>query len=304
MTQAIVLGTYRIKDAPTLRTIIHHSASRGINLIDTAKLYHNEQLVMQYATEAGVHFGTKIHQKMLPGATLALVHQTFMASGGTEPITRVLLHSPLPLHMWRDLEECVAKGYISEIGLCNVDLRTLQKLVQVAHVKPSMVQCEFHPFLDNLDSTLALISYCNDNGIRFEAHSLLGGKAKVIGNESVLDALSDIMGMSKRDVAIDVVKWARINAPNATLCLSSKHVDRLDDLIEAAQAADLSNVKELRGLLTPFRIYPIVGDNPLILSIAGHVLPVKLGAGETPTDEMVQRVSELILRQKEPTREC
>ena len=55
----------------------------------------------------------------------------------------------------------------------------LQALVEVASIPPSVVQAEFHAFLDGMASTQALLQYCRRKGIRFEAHSVLGGKRRV-----------------------------------------------------------------------------------------------------------------------------
>ena len=126
-----VFGTYRIRDESVLEDMIAHAASRGIRLVDSARLYRTESLALRAARRlsarrpGGLSVGTKIYESYLPGMTLDLVRRSFEENGSV-PLGRVLLHRPLPLHMWRELEEACRRGYTREIGICNVDVRTLQ----------------------------------------------------------------------------------------------------------------------------------------------------------------------------------
>jgi diketogulonate reductase-like aldo/keto reductase len=136
----------------------------------------------------------------MPGATLDLIYQTFIANGEI-PLERVLMHHPLPIHMWRDMERAVRLGYTKTIGISNIDVRTLHCLLGCAEIMPGIVKSELHPFLTDLDQTLALISYCRDHNIRFEAHSVLGGSKRFIDQEIPLVAVSLALQLSVADTA-------------------------------------------------------------------------------------------------------
>ena len=122
----VVFGTYRIRDEAVLEDMVSHATSQGIHLIDSARLYRTEPLALRAARRHhGLSVGTKIHESYLPGVTLDLVKRSFEENGGA-PLGRVLLHRPLPLHVWRELEEASRRGYTREIGVSNMDVRTLQ----------------------------------------------------------------------------------------------------------------------------------------------------------------------------------
>ena len=228
----------------------------------------------------------------------------------------------------------------------------LQALLEVAAIPPSVVQAEFHPFLDGMASTLALLQFCRCRGIRFEAHSVLGGRRRVQGtsgtsgrkrdeaqaadastegvdaaalnrlgvraaqggggrlgvdgthgsNEghqaaghggNTVEAVAAALGWSPGRTAQELVRWACIAlsdpehkqagpdpeqapapapaaAPGVALCLKASTRERLDELLAAARDPDLKRgpVKDLSCVLTPFRLYPIPADNPLLDSIA------------------------------------
>jgi diketogulonate reductase-like aldo/keto reductase len=132
-------------------------------------MYGNKNLLFDIVdNKRGVQIGSKVHRRMHPGLLLDSLRKT-----GVGRFHQVFLHHPLPLHMWGDLEAAWQEGLVAEFGLSNVNLLTLQKLLLVAGVKPHLVQGELHPFLPDLDFTLALIQFCRDQGIVFEAHSVL-----------------------------------------------------------------------------------------------------------------------------------
>jgi diketogulonate reductase-like aldo/keto reductase len=153
-----------MRDATDIDRMIKHASSHGIKLIDTAEMYRNKSIVIRSCQDHHLTVGTKVHGALMPGATLDLIYQTFIANGEI-PLERVLMHHPLPIHMWRDMERVVRLGYTKTIGISNIDVRTLHCLLGCAEIMPSIVQSELHPFLTDLDQTLALISYCRDHNI-------------------------------------------------------------------------------------------------------------------------------------------
>jgi len=70
---------------------------------------------------------------------------------------------------WRGLERAYDRGLTATLGLCNVDLPTLSRVVEFARVPPAVVQVERHPYRPRDD----LVSWCHERGIRVIAHSPL-----------------------------------------------------------------------------------------------------------------------------------
>ena len=49
--------------------------------------------------------------------------------------------------MWEELEECVKKGLVRDIGVSNFNAQTLLDLINCAEIMPVMNQIELHPYL-------------------------------------------------------------------------------------------------------------------------------------------------------------
>lgn len=75
---------------------------------------------------------------------------------------------------WRDawavLERLYRDGKLGAIGVANFEVRELSELIAEAKVKPHVVQAWFDPFHQNW----ALVKFCREHGIVFQAYSSLG----------------------------------------------------------------------------------------------------------------------------------
>ncbi|MFC6787676.1 aldo/keto reductase [Halobaculum halobium] len=70
---------------------------------------------------------------------------------------------------WRDLAALREAGLTRTIGICNVGLDRLRRLVAETGIEPALVQVERHPYTPKQD----LVSWCHERGIRMIAHSPL-----------------------------------------------------------------------------------------------------------------------------------
>jgi len=71
---------------------------------------------------------------------------------------------------WQALEECVTKGYVKNIGVCNFSTKKLGELLSYATIAPMMNQIELHPYLQQLE----MLDFCRENGVLLTAYSPLG----------------------------------------------------------------------------------------------------------------------------------
>jgi len=77
------------------------------------------------------------------------------------------------LESWKAMEECVEKGLIRSIGLSNHNSQQIERIVKNCKIKPTMVQVECHPFLNQEN----LFKFCFERGIKVTAYSPLGAPA-------------------------------------------------------------------------------------------------------------------------------
>ena len=71
---------------------------------------------------------------------------------------------------WRAMEELVELGLVREIGVSNFNVQALTDLLTYARIRPSVNQCEIHPY----NAQRGLRTFCRKNGIVLTAYSPLG----------------------------------------------------------------------------------------------------------------------------------
>jgi diketogulonate reductase-like aldo/keto reductase len=94
------------------------------------------------------------------------------------------------LDTWERLERLHDRGLTRTLGICNVTLPQLVRLVDAADVPPAVVQVERHPYRPRAD----LIAWCHDRGIRVVAHSPLSAPG-LLGDDTV-EAVADVVGVT------------------------------------------------------------------------------------------------------------
>ncbi|XP_022799196.1 uncharacterized protein LOC111337205 isoform X2 [Stylophora pistillata] len=203
----------------------------GYRMIDSAQAYDEEQ-VGEAVKESGVpreevFIVSKVHPRFLGfEETLKSVEES-LTKLKVDYIDLMLIHSMdcdegpgahlicqqgEPKGTWEDswkaLESLVNKGKIRSIGVSNFEVEDLKRLLEIAKVRPSIVQNFFDPF--NQDR--ATREFCEQNGIRYMGHSPLGDSWKREGLP-VNPVLSD-QGLRKIATKFDasipqlVLKWS------------------------------------------------------------------------------------------------
>ncbi|WP_152042311.1 aldo/keto reductase [Salinigranum salinum] len=91
---------------------------------------------------------------------------------------------------WPRLERLHDRGLTRTLGICNVTLPRLVRLVDAADVPPAVVQVERHPYRPRAD----LVAWCHDRGIRVVAHSPLSAPG-LLADDTVA-AVADAAGVT------------------------------------------------------------------------------------------------------------
>lgn len=73
---------------------------------------------------------------------------------------------------WQAMEKLVDKGLTNHIGVANFNINNLEKLREIATIKPEMNQVELHPNLVQEE----LVEFCKKHDILMTAYSPLGSK--------------------------------------------------------------------------------------------------------------------------------
>ncbi|WP_227132886.1 aldo/keto reductase [Halorubellus salinus] len=130
---------------------------------------------------------------------------------------------------WTRMERLHADGLARTLGVCNVTLPQLARLVAHASVPPAVVQVERHPYRPRS----ALVAWCRRRGIRVVAHSPLSALGLL--DDPVVEGVAADAGISPAqavlawNVARDVVPIPSTSSPEHAVgnLASARH--RLDD---------------------------------------------------------------------------
>lgn len=111
---------------------------------------------------------------------------------------------------WKAMEALVDQGLVRQIGISNFPVALIMDLLSVARIKPSVLQVELHPYLQQTK----LISFCQTEGIAVTAYSPFGASSyKELGmdcGDNLLeeDVLKRIAKERGKTVAQVCLRWA------------------------------------------------------------------------------------------------
>jgi diketogulonate reductase-like aldo/keto reductase len=170
------LGVWQIPAGPKTEQAVEWALEAGYRHIDTASYYRNERSVGAALRRSGLpREEVFVTTKLMP-AHLSAARELgrSLERLGLEYVDLYLVHFPWPgmtRRHWRALEPLREQGLTRAIGVSNFGRERLRKL---GGVKPAVNQVQLSPF----HYRRALLDYCAEQGIVFEAYSPLErGKA-------------------------------------------------------------------------------------------------------------------------------
>ncbi|MCJ1409249.1 hypothetical protein MMC19_003327 [Ptychographa xylographoides] len=159
----------------------------------------------------------------------------------------LVLHSLYPdpndtIRAWKAMETLVPSR-CSYLGLSNTDAQTLQKVYEVARVKPTVVQNRFTKATDSKSDETDIpglpypqVSYdrdvrscCRDYGVRYNPWGILWGNSGLTEEVSKSDTLLQEIGITKETALLACIQASGLCAVNL-LCGTTRS-DRMEELI-------------------------------------------------------------------------
>lgn len=206
MMPMLGFGTYSLRGDVCTDSVADAIAA-GYRLIDTAKVYENEEAVGAGIKKSGVDrkslFVTSklwVDDSGYEQANQAF--QTTLDKLQLEYLDLYLIHRPRGdvNGSWRAMEELNAAGKIKVIGVSNFDQRQLASLTASAKTKPVVNQLETHPFLQEKDEFASLHSA----GVQMEAWAPFAEGRNGLFTNPVLRQIGKKHG---KTVAQTVLRW-------------------------------------------------------------------------------------------------
>lgn len=181
----------------------------GYHLIDTAKVYGNEEGVGKAIAESktpreDLFITTKVWNAD-QGYDLTLqAFETSMNKLGLDEVDLYLIHWPTPkydmyVETYKALETLYKDGRTKAIGVCNFDIEHLQRLMDECDIVPAVNQVECHPYLQQKE----LKAFCQEHGILLEAYSPLMNGTKVM-EDPIIRELASTHGKTPAQI---ILRW-------------------------------------------------------------------------------------------------
>ena len=160
---AMGFGVYMMSSEEVLEHL-PQALELGYRHIDTANAYFNEVAVGEVIRSCGIpreelFVTTKLFPQSYPYEQCAADIDATLARLGLNYVDLLLFHQPYGDYAsgWRAMEEAVANGKVRAIGLSNFPVHKIDEILEVATIKPAVLQIEINPYWNQheLKATLA-----------------------------------------------------------------------------------------------------------------------------------------------------
>jgi len=201
------LGVYQSSPGTTTQDAVRHALKCGYRLVDTARIYGNEQDV-----------GLAIRESRMPREEVFVTTKLWNSDHGYDSTIRAfdeslrrlglnyldlyLIHWPVSgvrNESWRAMEKLLKDGKCRAIGVSNYTINHLSEMLASSNTIPAVNQVEFHPFLYQQK----LLEYCRGHDIQLEAYSPLT-RGERLNHPKVVE----IARKHERTSAQILIRWA------------------------------------------------------------------------------------------------
>jgi diketogulonate reductase-like aldo/keto reductase len=198
------LGVYNIKGDSTEAVV--WALKQGYRHLDTAAIYHNEELIAEAVRKSGVKrselfITTKVWTSDL-GAKTRVAFESSLQKLNTDYVDLYLIHWPTGdyLKSWSIMEDLYRAGKIRAIGVSNFEQPHLEKVMKHGTIIPAVNQVQTHPFLQKAE----LHNYMMSQGIQHVAWAPFGRGNKRLLTHPVLNEIGSKKGKTAAQV---ILRW-------------------------------------------------------------------------------------------------
>lgn len=197
------IGTYLLEPDDAEKSCIE-ALSLGYRLIDTANAYVNEKAVGRAIKVSGLNredifLETKLWPAFYEDDNC--VEKT-LERLDTDYIDLILIHQPAGNYMagYKQMEKAYKSGKVRAIGLSNFKKEQVEEVLNVCDVRPSVLQTELHPYLQE-DK---LIKFLEDENIVPQSWYPLGHGDSNLINESLFVELGKKYNKTSAQI---ILRW-------------------------------------------------------------------------------------------------
>lgn len=187
-------GTYTMTSEEVMRCL-PEALELGYRHVDTANAYFNEVAVGRAIRESGIareelFVTTKLFPQSYPYEQCGQDIDASLERLGMNYVDLMLFHQPYGDYVegWRAMEEAVGAGKVRAIGLSNFPVAKVDEILEVARIKPQVVQVEINPYCNQHELKAALAERGLDDVV-FEGWYPLGhGDKGLLAEPTIVEA--------------------------------------------------------------------------------------------------------------------
>lgn len=254
----------------TSKEVLEHlpqALDAGYTHIDTANAYLNEVAVGQVVRASGMaredlFVTSKLFPQSYPYEQCAKDIDATLERLGMDYVNLLLFHQPYGEYVagWKAMEEAVKAGKVRSIGLSNFPMHKIQEILDVAEIKPAVLQVEINPYWNQHELKRQL----EDVGIVFEGWYPLGHGDRTLLEEPVFTRLAGKYGKANAQI---IMRW-HLQEGNVIFpkTLNPQHMkDNLDIFDFSLTDAEMDEINSL-----PQHPYYRIPDEPPAFALAHH----------------------------------
>ncbi|HNZ98644.1 aldo/keto reductase [Ruminococcus sp.] len=238
------IGCFSLSDEEAENSV-YWALSDGYRLIDTARIYGNEEAVgrgIQRAIDEGIvtreeiFVTTKMWTSDYDDGEAAV--QASLDRLGLDYIDLMILHHSQPendVQAYQAMEKAVSEGKLRSIGLSNYyETEDFDRLVNATSIKPALLQNETHPYHQSKEMQSHIAQY----GTVLESWFPLGGRGntQTLFDDPTIPAIAEAHGKTSAQI---ILRW-RLQAGNIAIPGSSNpdHIQENCEIFDFELSAD------------------------------------------------------------------
>lgn len=201
------LGTFPMKGFGLVRAVLA-AQSVGYTMFDTSRAYHNERelglaLKLGRLKRENTYVITKISNRQQETGNVREALISSLKMMHLSYVDLYLMHWPYTgyyLKTWKAMEELKKEGLAKSIGVCNCHVHHLERILEIATIKPAVNEVEIHPLL----TQEPLVDFCKSQDIRMIAYSPLARMSPELVESETIKEIAQKHGKSSSQI---ILRW-------------------------------------------------------------------------------------------------
>lgn len=248
------IGTYGYQSEEETYQSVLYALKKGIRLIDTSVMYHNESAIKRAIKDAGVlredlFITGKLPPHIKRGKSVKRFFEKSLENLGIDYFDAYIINAPGPFNdlygdydkenvdVYKALETLYKEEKVASIGVSRFQIKDLKNILNHCHIKPHINQIAF--FVGHTQDEL--VRYCKENNIQLQAFSPFA-RGELFKNKTLVE-IGKKYNKTPAQIALKyIIDNGLAPIPKAT---SNQHIDELTSLDFILKKDDIASLDQI-----------------------------------------------------------